>query len=330
MLKLLSLCLLLSLLLVECSAQRSFGTAISRKSVSCDEETEIFAYNVSATATFASMTHFWITADTNDIDNVLVRLYLDGEDKASIVFEPALACGVGFQDEASPWGTKWIGHGAEIGAWYINYRIPFQTSIRITLQLQPTIPTMLYYTIVRGVENVPIVIGTFTLPSTARMTLHTLKDFVAPPLAFVSLINLPTGRGLVFQQSLSILNTEMTFLEGCFYLYTPYNASFPGMLLSSGTEDYFDSAYYFDSGEYRLPVSGFTHLNATDGRVEFSAYRFHEMDPLFFEDGVRLEWRNGDMEDPPTTRKCLTRTGGNVIGNPSDSKINYYGWVYTW
>jgi hypothetical protein len=39
-----------------------------------------------------------------------------------------------------------------------------------------------------------------------------------------------------------------------------------------GTEDYFDSAWYFDAGEFYLPNSGFTHLDQTNG-VTWSAYR---------------------------------------------------------
>lgn len=49
------------------------------------------------------------------------------------------------------------------------------------------------------------------------------------------------------------------------------------------SQDYFDSGWYFNAGEFRLPVSGMTHLVNQDKNVtEWSAYRFHEMDPLRF------------------------------------------------
>src|SRR4051812_23735177 len=41
------------------------------------------------------------------------------------------------------------------------------------------------------------------------------------------------------------------------------DSSTKGTLLSSGTEDYFDSAWYFNAGNFRFPVSGFTYLNQT-------------------------------------------------------------------
>ena len=32
------------------------------------------------------------------------------------------------------------------------------------------------------------------------------------------------------------------FLEGCYHAYTPHSAPYPGVVVSTGTEDYFDSA----------------------------------------------------------------------------------------
>ena len=54
------------------------------------------------------MTHFW-TAGSESVDRVTWRYYIDGEKEASIVFQPSLACGTGFDDQTAPWGTKWFG-----------------------------------------------------------------------------------------------------------------------------------------------------------------------------------------------------------------------------
>ena len=118
--------------------------------------------------------------------------------------------------------------------------------------------------------------------------------------------------GLLFQHTLAVQSGNLNFLEGCYHMYTPYDQPYPGVLLSTGTEDFFDSAYYFNAGEFHAPVSGFTHLNQTGG-VTFSAYRFQFMDPLPFKNGFRLQWRNGDMVDKKTGLKCFTETGGNVV-----------------
>ena len=47
-----------------------------------------------------------------------------------------MATGAGF-DDLTVWGTSKAGHGAKDGAWFINYRIPFQKSVRVTLQVLP-------------------------------------------------------------------------------------------------------------------------------------------------------------------------------------------------
>ena len=101
--------------------------------------------------------------------------------------------------------------------------------------------------------------------------------------------------------------------------------------MSTGTEDYFDSAWYFDGGQFHLPVSGYTHFaQLSNSSVTWSAYRFHEMDPLVFNDGFRLVWRNGDAIDPQTNLKCFIEIGGDIVGTPTVSDITSYAWVYTW
>ena len=78
--------------------------------------------------------------------------------------------------------------------------------------------------------------------------------------------------------------------------YTCIIYSQPGALLGQ-----FDSAFGFDTGRFHGPVSGCTHRKGgmpaslahtgdpkcfTSGTtMEVSAYRFHEEDPLAFDDG---------------------------------------------
>jgi len=111
-------------------------------------------------------------------------------------------------------------------------------------------------------------------------------------------------------------------------MYSPPTQEFPGTVLSTGTEDYFDSAWYFNAGEFHLPVSGYTHYG-TSPTTTWSAYRFHEMDPLQFNDGFELVWRNGDALDA-TGVKCMMDQGGNTVGSPTQSGVIAYAWVYTW
>lgn len=210
-----------------------------------------------------------------------------------------------------------------------------------------------FYMIVRGGTNVPLDFGGVTIPPTAKLNLF-VTNGTYQPLEWIALANVSSGmQGVHFMHTLSVLSGNLNFLEACYHMYTGSQVhaqlcchcvacchvlyagvqEFPGTLLSTGTEDYFDSAWfvracmrlcglacasplccsrgylfnsvdsrpciayesahgcvavlrrYFNAGEFHLPVSGFTHLNASANSVAWSAYRFHEMDPLQFNDG---------------------------------------------
>lgn len=301
------------------SAVTTFGTGYSQGFLNTEERT-MFAHQNAAGNT-GVMNHFWITPASAA---VMVKYYIDGEKEASIQYQPALACGVGFNDDSAPWGTKWFGKGAKTGGWYWNFRVPFQTSIRITVHSNQTEGT---YIIFRGATNTPINIGGIPLPSTAKL-LQFRTDGLYQPLEFINLVDIPSGKGLFFMHTLAVTSLNENFLEACYHQFSPYSQSWPGTVLSTGTEDFFDSAFYFDAGEFHLPVSGFTHYS-TAKNVTWSAYRFHEEDPITFLDGYKLVWRIGDAYDRSGI-KCLIKSGGTVVGKPSPSYVKAYAWAYIW
>jgi len=305
-------------------SQRVFGTGLSNGAITTTEQW-IFNKHV-VPGDVGVMTHFWITYMANADDGVIIRYYVDGEATPSIQFTPSQACGVGFYDNASPWGTKWFGKGAKDGAWHLNFRIPFQKSILVTAQ--HTSGSHNFYMIVRGTTNLPINIGDIVVPTNARLQLFNInKQF--PALTYIDLANVPKGKkGVHFMSTLIVESGNMNFLEGCYHMYTGAQ-EFPGTILSTGTEDYFDSAWYFNAGEFHLPVSGFTHLVQKPGNVRWSSYRFHEMDPLVFDDGYRFVWRVGDTDDVSGI-KCMMDVGGIPAGSPTASNVTSLVWVYTW
>jgi hypothetical protein len=292
-------------------------------------EQTIFNHILPDGVDFGVMNHFWATAPGPVLDGTIVRYYVDDEMSASIEYFPPLACGVGFNDQTAPWGTAWFGKGAKDGAWYNNFKIPFQKSIRVTIQ-HVSGNFGGFYMIVRGTPSTQINIGGIQLPKNAKLKLiKTNKIF--KPVDWVPLVDIPQGSGLFFMHSLSVNSGNLNFLEGCYHQYTPYNAPFPGTVLSTGTEDYFDSAWYFDAGQFWLPNSGFTHLKfESTNNVTWSAYRFHFMDALPFQNGFKFMWRNGDLVDI-TGQKCyIEGTKGIVVGNPTNSLVVAYAWVYVW
>lgn len=90
------------------------------------------------------------------------------------------------------------------------------------------------------------------------------------------------------------------------------------------------SWFWFDAGQFHSEVSGFTHFKKQDnGTIELSAYRMHDMDPIFFPNGFRFVWRNGDVLDDRRV-KCVLQSGGQTIGSPNRSLITSCAWIYVW
>lgn len=210
-------------------------------------------------------------------------------------------------------------------------RVPFQKSIRVTGRLASTESgSRTMWIIVRGAENLPTTFEGLTLPITARLLLQKIENRVYEPLDFVTVANVTSGEGFLLSHTISISSASINFIEGCYHAYSEYNQSFPGEGISTGTEDYFDSAFTFDAGQFHLGVSGLTHFQKdNNGTFQLSAYRMHHLDPIFFNNGFRFVWRNGDMLDQRGI-KCILESGGQIVGTPDKAIINSYAWIYLW
>ena len=242
--------------------------------------------------------------------------------------------------------TKWIGHGAD-SAWWNNFKIPFGSSVRVTIQSTDGQNHSGFYMILRGGLDLPLVIGDVALPKEARLQLQRFEGKLEP-LEWLNVAHVPRGfSGQLFMSTLSVQNAGvgavgLNFLEGCLHMYDPPDQPFPGTVISTGTEDYFDSAWYFNAGQFHMPVSGYTHDKHSQNGTEWSGYRFHEMDPLRFEDGLKFQWRCGDLAVRPFSApnggsKCYCEhpghaghCGGATIGTPTCDMVKSYGWVYVW
>jgi len=279
---------------------------------------------------YGVMTHFWIATGGEGLANTIIRYYADGEVNSSIAFQPAMASGVGFNDFGAPWGIKWMGKAATGDSWFHNIKIPFQKNIRVTWQSANGTENDNIFIIVRGDPNIPIDIGGVVIPQNARMHLISQSKRVKP-LGYLNIVNIDQSRsGLFFFITMAVVTRDIYAMEGCIRFFSPPNQPFPGTLLSTGTEDYFDSASFFSAGDFYFPNSGFTHWGNDSGKLMWSAYRFHEEDPLQFSQGLRFVWRNGDVTDPATELKCFIEEGGSTIGTLSDALVSTYSWVYIW
>lgn len=290
----------------------TFGTAGKEGTLYPDHETVLFQREGAG-----CLTQMWFGGDWPGYDRTRIRFYVDGEAKASIDMELFLGHGIGWGDASAPWGSARLGKTGHPSGLYNTYRIPFGKSIRVTGQLGTGVEKpQVFWWIIRGVENLPVFLGNLRLPGNARLRLQVHDDVELEPLQTFEICQ-SSRAGALYQVTLSVASKNFNFLEAVLRAYMD-GAKEP-LLLSSGTEDYFLGTYYFNRGMYHLPLAGLTHKEQdADGTCRFSAYRFHEDDPIIFQKGFRLAWRNGEEKD------------GKPYGSPQHSRASSYVWLYEW
>ena len=260
-------------------------------------------------------------------ENATIRIYIDGETTPSIEFKLLLGHGIGFVDpnNRTPWSTRRISRDADHGT-YNNYQIPFSKSLQVTA-IHPMGGSFWY--IIRGVYYYPLIFGELQLPANARLRLYKNVDVSLEPLQFLDLVNISSSSGVLFQVTLAANGSSFQYLEACMRAYI--DGSNSTTWLSSGTEDFFLSAYYFNEGIYHSDNSGLTYIN---GPGIMSAYKFFENDPLLFTKSFRLQWRSGETvgsgtDDCPNDFKSPS---GHINASPSlkTTVVTTYTWVYEW
>lgn len=297
---------------------KTFSTMGKEQAVlTSTEETELFNDDGAG-----CLTHMWFGGAFDGVAQTRIRIYIDGETEPSIDMELYMGHGIGFGDEGV-WGIGRVGKVGAPNSVYNTYRIPFGAGIRITAQLPSGVKQKpLFWWIIRGTRNLPVNIGGVQLPSSARLRLYKLENHTAKPLEEFDMCNVE-GDGALHQVSMAAKGLrvsdnwhwhDISYMESCVRAYID-GADEP-MMLSSGLEDYFLGTYYFNKGRYATPVAGLTHFNKR--KNTFSAYRFHEDDPVFFQNGLRL------------TNRCGEKIGDKIFHNPPATEYTTYVWLYQW
>jgi hypothetical protein len=304
----------------EINALKTFGTMGKElKILTKEQESELFKYEGKG-----CITHMWFGGDLNGHEDMMIRVYVDGEEPASIEMELFLGHGIGFKDRHAPWGTEIMGNMGRTSGIYNTYKIPFSDQIRVTAQLAPTAdvserePT--FWWIIRGTENLPVAFNGVTLPDNTRLKLYKLENYTAEPLEEFTMADVE-GAGMLYQITMQAKGlrdsghwNDLSFMESCIRAYQ--NGQKEPMFVSSGLEDYFLGTYYFNTGRYANKLAGLTHIDKD--KKEFSAYRLHEDDPIFFQDGLRL------------TNRCGEKIGDKIFHDPPKTIYTVYTWVYEW
>ena len=265
------------------------------------------------------------------------RVYVDGEVEPSLDYDLFMFHGIGFNGDQTPgfppWGARRAGHTAFGGGLYNTFRIPYSTSIKVTA----TSPySGLIWYIIRGVENYPLVMGDLQLPSNARLRLYKNVNVSLEPYEFLTLAKVTSSAGALFLVTLAASNNESDphYLEACFRAVVDEGDT---LYLSSGTEDFFLSAYYYGGGPYHLENSGATFLSDNSSTV--SAYKYFENDPILFNSSLLLLWRAGETPNdvdgcpcdfPPPPSGEMTVVCCPVPTPSGTTTVTTYVLVYEW
>ena len=361
---------ILNIFLVKAQVGPTFGTGLAGVMI-CSAPLTILNYT--STSSTNVLQHFWVTGAAGVIDRVWIEYYIDNETTPSISFQPAMMCGMGFPQfipdqnyEYSAGGL--CGKTAPVGGWSNTFQIPFAKNAIVTMRLDSVDGVngkcQWSYVNIRGTVGMPLQVpGMGGLNNDARLILQKNVLSTRQPYDFVTIASLPVGtKGVIMATSWAVEAQPVGgpsagggYIEGCWNFYS--NASeviYPGLVVGTGVEDYFDSGYYFgaDSGDavgvlFANALSGLTLFQRQAPYERLSAYRFHIMDPLWMIDGGQLTWQVG-AKNHPSLSKCgnpLPDTGTNNYNNNFRQSINTnnllnrtldpvnvttYAWIYIW
>ena len=319
------------------SNMKSFSYAKKELRTVGGKEQTIFTHESAGSAV---LTEQWFTSETCVYEDTIVNYYIDGSLTPTISVNAMMMHGMGYYNKTQkPWGTKRIGFLAEDGGLYNTIRFPFQKSIRITFL---TTGDCVYWFIVRGVENYPVVTGDMQLPSNAQLVLKKHEKLILSPYELISLAN-SSRNGILFMVSLAAKSTDLNYLEGCFRLIGSNGTK--TQFLSSGTEDFFLSAYYYNKGLYYSDHAGLTFFEKPGTT---SAYKFFELDPVIFNGDFNLVWSCGESRSSGCftgSEKCFvdkekvfcSSTSEDVDERDEKRPVQYantvitsYVWTYEW
>ena len=303
---------------------KSFSSAIKNGYIVAYEELLLYEHMNGP----GVVTEQWFTGDGIMSEDARVRIYIDGENTASLDFMLFLAHGIGIGESVEgknvPWGTRLMSHAARDGGLFNTFRIPFLKSLRVTLSSPHS---GFFFYIIRGVENYPLILGDLQLPSNARLRLYKNENVTLKPYEFLPLAKVDNSSGALFMVTLATNSTDYQYLEACMRVLIDGTE----MFLSSGTEDFFLSAYYFNAGLYHFNDAG---LTAKDDKGFVSMYKFFDRDPILFSQSFELTWRcgetSGDKNGCPSSFPPKSGHEYHFVAGPSDTFVTTYTWVYEW
>ena len=234
----------------------------------------------------------WITiAPRNNREiqrQTIIRCYWDGEQEPSVEVPVSDFFGMGF--------GEWHDYislplNMTSGGYNCYWAMPFHRSARITVENRSKVRIDSFY------FNLDVE----THRSLPRETLYFHAQFrrTRPTVTGVPVTILETtGRGQYVGTLLSMQRMRgrgLGYLEGDEQVYVDGEKT--PSIIGTGTEDYFSSGWYYDTGVYSAPYHGVTVKD--NERARINTYRWHIEDPIPFERSLKFDIEHGGRNDAP-------------------------------
>jgi len=232
----------------------------------------------------AVITQLWCTIDSRDpyfLRRIVIKIYWDGEKNPSVEAPIGDFFGTGFKYK------QYISRftGMSSGGYYCYFPMPFNKSARIVIENQTGQEVYaFYYHIDYQQLNKPLTDNVAYFHAYWHQDLRTSPDSNYTILA-------AKGRGQFVGLNLSMqsYNKKLWFLEGDEMVYVDGEKK-PSMQ-GTGTEDYFNSGWYFNKGEYSAPYFGLILKDTARGRI--AAYRYQVGDAIPFKKSIKFTIEHG-------------------------------------
>jgi len=240
--------------------------------------------------------HIWMTTHPQHWRNLIFRIYWDEEEDPSV----QTPYGDFF---CNGWGERANVHSIPIavnpaGGFNSYWEMPFRKSAWITMENVGDDVAVLYYQIDYTLTRIPDDVGYFHA--------HWRRSNPLPYKEVHTIVDHIRGHGHYVGTYIAWgVNNNGWWGEGEIKFYLDGDKDFP-TICGTGTEDYFGGAWNFEQppGQYcpfNSPFSGLPQVIKPDGlyrsQQRFGMYRWHIMDPIRFEQDLRvtiqaLGWRN--------------------------------------
>ncbi len=235
---------------------------------------------------------WWLTiAPRNNREiqrQLIVRCYWDNEVNPSVEVPVSDFFGMGFGE----W-RDYISLPLNMtsGGYNCYWPMPFKRAARITVENRSARAIDAFY------YNVDIETQRALPPS--ALYFHAQFRRVNPTVRGTPVTVLETtGRGHYVGTLLSMQprrGRSLGYLEGDERIFVDGERT--PSIIGTGTEDYFSSGWYYDTGVYSAPYHGVTIKDNELGRI--NTYRWHIEDPIPFERSLRFDIEHGGVNDVP-------------------------------